>query len=145
MSPDNLDNGKAFLRVIIHQTEIKDKSMPRPPKLGMETMVALAGTAFAAILLVITAISAGPLWRDEVNSINMAEMPSLKELWSNMPFESFPPLWLFILRGYGLLGLAGSDLSIRLLGLCVGLLFLASLWLCARWMGSRAPILSIAL
>jgi len=119
--------------------------MPRPPKLGMETMVALAGTAFAAILLVITAISAGPLWRDEVNSINIAEMSSLKELWNNMPFESFPPLWPLILRGYGQLGLAGSDLSIRLLGLCVGLLFLASLWLCARWMGSRAPILSIAL
>ena len=31
------------------------------------------------------------------------------------------------------------------MGLYVGLFFLASLWLCARWMGRRAPILSIAL
>ncbi len=34
---------------------------------------------------------------------------------------------------------------IRVLGLCVGLSFLASLWLCSRWMGGRAPILSVAL
>src|SRR6266705_2609777 len=119
--------------------------MPRPSKLGMETMVALAGTAFAAILLVITAMYAGPLWRDEVNSINLAEMSSLKELWNNMPFESFPPLWLLILRGWDFLGLANSDIGIRVLGLLVGLFFLTSLWFCSRWIGARAPIISIAL
>lgn len=32
-----------------------------------------------------------------------------------------------------------------MLGLYVGLFFLASLWLCSRWLGSRAPILSVAL
>jgi hypothetical protein len=39
----------------------------------------------------------------------------------------------------------GSDAGIRVLGLCVGLFFLATLWLCSRWIGGRAPILSIAL
>jgi hypothetical protein len=42
-------------------------------------------------------------------------------------------------------GITGSDAGIRGLGLCVGLFFLASLWLCARWVGGRSPILSIAL
>ena len=111
----------------------------------METVAALAGTAFAAILLVLKAIYAGPLWRDEVNTANLAQMSSLKELWNNMPCESFPPLWPLLLRGCDHLGLAGSDVSIHVLGLCVGLFFLFSLWLCARWIGSRAPILSIAL
>lgn len=88
---------------------------------------------------------AGPLWRDEVNTINVAQVPSLHELWQNMAFESFPPLWPLLVRGCCFLGLAGSDASIRVLGLYVGIFFLGSLWLCARWLGCRAPILSIAL
>ena len=120
-------------------------SLTRLSKPGAETAVALAGTAFTAMLLVLTAMYAGPLWRDETNTINVAQMPSLKELWNNMPFESFPPLWPLLLRGCGFLGLVGSDSSIRVLGLYVGLFFLASLWLCSRWMGGRAPILSVAL
>ena len=117
----------------------------RLPKPGAETAVALAGTAFSAILLVLTAMYAGPLWRDEINTLNVAQMPSLKEFWNNLSFESFPPLWPLLLRGCGFLGLAGSDAGIRVLGLYVGLFFLALLWLCSRWMGGRAPILSIAL
>ena len=112
---------------------------------GVEIAAALVGTIFAAALLVLTAIYAGPLWRDEINTLNVAQMSSLKELWNSMPFESFPPLWPLLLRGCGFLGLAGSDPGIRLLGLYVGLLFLVSLWVCSRWMGCRAPILSIAL
>jgi hypothetical protein len=117
-------------------------SLTRPLKMEAETAVALAGTAFAALLLVLTAMYAGPLWRDEINTLNVAQMPSLSESWN---LESFPPLWLLLLRGYDFLGLAGSDAGIRVLGLYVGLLFLALLWLCARWTGGRAPILSVAL
>jgi hypothetical protein len=120
-------------------------SLTRLPKLGAETAVALAGTAFSAMLLVLTAMYAGPLWRDETNTLNVAQMPSLKELWNNMPFESLPPLWPLLLHGCGFLGLADSDASIRVLGLYVGFFFLALLWLCSRWTGGRAPILSIGL
>jgi hypothetical protein len=112
---------------------------------GAETVAALIGTAFSAFLLVLTAINAGPLWRDETNSFNLSQMSSFKDMWHNLPFESFPPLWLLLLRGVGFLGMLGSDAGVRILGLCVGLCFLVSLWLCSRWMGGRAPILSIAL
>src|SRR5579862_891560 len=118
------------------------KPLPRP---GLEAVAALMGTAFVAILLGLTAVNAGPLWRDETNTINMAQMPSGKEFWNNLPFESFPPLWPLLLRACGLLGLTGSDAGIRALGLCMGLALLASLWLCSRWIGGRTPILSIAL
>jgi len=114
-------------------------------KPGVETTVALIGTAFSGMLLVLTAIHAGPLWRDETNTFNVAHMPSLKDMWDNLPFESFPPLWLLLLRGLSFSGIMGSDAGIRVLGLCVGLLFLASLWLCSRWTGGRAPTLSLAL
>ena len=123
----------------------RQKITPGLPKLGAESAVALAGTLFSASLLVLTAIRAGPLWRDEVNTVNVAQMPSLRELWQNMPFESFPPLWPLLLRGCKTLGMADNDVAIRILGLYVGLAILISLWLCARWMGSRAPILTVGL
>ena len=120
-------------------------SLKRPPKPGAETVAALMGTAFAALLLVLTAMNAGSLWRDETNTINLALMPSWKDLWDNLPFESFPPLWPLILRGCSFSGITDGDAGIRVLGLCVGFLFLALLWVCSRWLGARAPILSIAL
>jgi hypothetical protein len=107
--------------------------------------MAVVGTLFSAILLVFTAVCAGPLWRDELNTANLARLPTLQELWRYSSCESFPPLWPLLLRGCDWLGLTGSDERIRLLGLYVGFLMLGSWWLCARWMRCRAPILSIAL
>src|SRR5215472_13766683 len=110
-----------------------------------ETGVALAGTGFIAVLLFLTTLSAGPLWRDETNTINLAQMPSLMEFRNNMAFESFPALYLLVLRGYSFLGMAGSDAGLRTLGFFIGLGFLGSLWFAARSFGARAPILSIVL
>ena len=107
--------------------------------------MALAGTIFSALLLVLAAMYAGPLWRDETNTVNLAQMSPLQEFWNNLTYESFPPLWPLLLRGYGWLGMADSDAGIRVLGLYVSLFFLALLWLCSRWTRGRAPILSIAL
>jgi hypothetical protein len=111
----------------------------------MDTVAALVATAFAAALLVLTALNAGPLWRDETNSLNMAQMPSLRELWNNLPFDSVPLLWLLLLRLWSFFGLADSDLGVRIFGLLIGLSFLGSLWLCARWVTRRTPVLSLAL
>jgi len=120
-------------------------SVTRIPKPAIETAAALLGTAFSAILLALTATNAGPLWRDETNTLNLAHMSSLRDIWHNLQFESCPLLWPLLVRGSGMLGLTSSDMGIRILGLGVGLFFLTSLWLCQRWIGGRAPILSIAL
>jgi hypothetical protein len=119
--------------------------MKRIAKSGAETTAALIGTAFSAILLVLAAINAGPLWRDETTTFNLAHMPSLRDLWHNLHFDSCPLLWPLLVRGCSVLGLIHSDMGIRILGLGVGLFFLTSLWLCQRWFGGRAPTLSIAL
>ncbi|PWT77654.1 MAG: hypothetical protein C5B58_16445 [Acidobacteria bacterium] len=120
-------------------------SMKRIPKPGTETAAALLGTAFFAVLLVLTAMNAGPLWRDEVNTFNLAHMASVRDIWNNLQFDSCPLLWPLFVRGCGILGLTDSDVGIRILGLGIGLFFLTSLWLCQWWIGGRAPILSIAL
>ncbi len=117
----------------------------RKQKFGIETVAALIGTAFSAMLLVLAAMNAGPLWRDEAGTFNLAHMPSLRDIWHNLPFDSCPLLWLLVVRGYGMLGLTNGDMGIRILGLGIGLFFLTSLWLCQRWIGGRTPILSIAL
>ena len=78
---------------------------------------------YAALLVTILVVwlhltrmtHAGGLWRDEAGAAQVALMPSLHELWNNQTFESFPPLWPLLLRGCGLLGLADSDASIRVL------------------------------
>ena len=120
-------------------------SSKRIPKPGTETATVLIGTAFSAILLVLAAMNAGPLWRDETNTFNLAHMPSLQDIWHNLQFESCPLLWPLLVRGWGVLGLTNGDMGIRILGLGIGLFFLTSLWLCQRWLGGRTPILSIAL
>src|SRR5438477_4378475 len=120
-------------------------SLRRIPTLGTETAAALIGTVFSAILLVLTAMNAGPLWRDETNTFNLAHMPSLRDIWHNLQFESCPLLWPLLVRGCGMLGLTNGDMGIRILGLGIGLFFLASLWLCQHWIGARTPILSVAL
>jgi hypothetical protein len=124
---------------------VKTSAPFRQFKPGPEIVVTLVGTVFSAWLLFLTAMNVGPLWRDEINTINLAQMPSLTEIWNNLPYESFPPLWPLILRGFNFLGMAGSDEGIRLVGLYVGIFFLISLWLCSRWTGGRAPTLSIGL
>src|SRR5438094_2001379 len=96
-------------------------SLRRIPTPGTETAAALIGSAFSAMLLVLTAMNAGPLWRDETNTFNLAHMPSLRDIWNNLQFESFPLLWPLVVRGCGMFGLADSDMGIRILGLGVGL------------------------
>src|SRR3954447_18590488 len=116
--------------------------LKRISKFGIETVAALIGTAFSAMLLVLVAMNAGPLWRDEVNTFNLARMASLRDVWHNLRFDSCPLLWPLVVRGFGLVGLADSDMGIRILGLAVGLFFLISLWLCQRWVGGHSPTLS---
>lgn len=96
-------------------------------------------------LLTLTALNAGPLWRDEALSANLAQTPSWTEFWNNLRFDSFPALWLLVLRGWSYIGFAEADRGIRVLGLLIGLCSVASLWRCVRWMGGRTPILSLAL
>jgi hypothetical protein len=120
-------------------------SVKPTPKPAPETVAALIGTAFSAILLVLAAMNAGPLWRDEINTLNLARMPSLRDIWHNLQFDSCPLLWPLLVRGCGMSELTDGDTSIRILGLGIGLFFLSSLWLCQRWIGGRAPTLSIAL
>jgi mannosyltransferase len=87
---------------------------------------------------------AGGLWRDEANSINLATLPSLREIWSHGEFDSFPILWFLILRGWSSLGLL-SDGALRLLGFMVGTATLGAYWLQARGVARSLPLVTLVL
>jgi len=102
----------------------------------------------AAILMTLAAVwlhfyflfHAGGLWRDEVQVVNLAGRHSL----SAMARDSFPALMPLLICGWSALGLGQTDLSLRLLGVCIGLGFLAALWF-ATWTARRPPLLGLAL
>jgi len=70
---------------------------------------------------------AGGLWRDEVNTINLASRRSLGEI-ANDSFPIFMPL---MVRVWSAMGLGESDMELRLLGVIIGLGILAALWVAA--------------
>jgi uncharacterized membrane protein len=82
----------------------------------VEWVVALLATAAAVLLSFVFVVHADGLWRDEVNSVNVAMAPSLSELWRLLEFESAPVLWVLLLRGWLALFGSSSDLGLRLLG-----------------------------
>ncbi len=87
---------------------------------------------------------AGALWRDEINTASMASMPSLGEISKNLEYDSFPVLWFLAVRTWIFAGL-GTELGFRVLGLIVGIGGVGSLVWCCRTLGSRVPLVALAL
>ncbi|HZI89403.1 MAG TPA: hypothetical protein VFD83_03015, partial [Candidatus Polarisedimenticolia bacterium] len=106
----------------------------------------LAGVlALGALYLHLTFFThAGALWRDEVNSVSFASMPSLGQAYASLRYDSFPLLSTVLLRGW-IHAAGGGDPSLRLYGLLVGILFLAALIFAGRALGGGWPLLSLAL
>ena len=111
-------------------------------------VVAAAGVALVVVLLGLHLRyheHAGPLWRDEVNSVNVASFPSLGEVFAHSHLESFPAAWTAVEHLWIRTGLGESDRGLRRLGLTIGLGTLAMLWWAARRLGVRVPLVSLLL
>lgn len=109
-----------------------------------------AGVAFFSTLLIIYlhlvfGTQAGALWRDEVNSLEVATMGTFTETWSHLGFDSFPALFFLVLRVVAGVPAAVSDGTLRVFGVSIGLLGLGVIWLNARWLRLGFPLLSLAL
>jgi hypothetical protein len=109
-----------------------------------EKSVAAAMMAVIVFLHIQYRIHAGALWRDELNSIALATMPTFRELWQNFQFDSLPLVWIGVLRLLHALGVE-TDAALRMVGLSVGLFPIAVLWLVAHLMKYGTPVLSLAL
>jgi hypothetical protein len=110
-----------------------------------ETALALLMTVFAATMHFSVLFHAGPLWRDEILTLNLASMPSLSDMWRIIEFESFPILWLLVLRSWLALGFGDVDSALRIVGMFVGLGTIALLWWTANKLSGNVPLISLAL
>lgn len=90
---------------------------------------------------------AGPFWRDEVNGLNVALMPTVKQVWQSIVYYPFPIIHDLILRAWIALGFGGSDFQLRLLAFLIGILLLVVVWIGSRLVDrqNRAPVLLLAI
>ncbi len=109
-----------------------------------ERLLALVLTALALFLHGYNFRNIGGFWRDETNSITLSLLPDLGRLWEALQFDSFPVLHYLAIRGWALL-FGGGDTALRALGLTVGILLIAALWLNAVGFRGRIPLVSLLL
>ncbi|HZV82410.1 MAG TPA: hypothetical protein VFF53_09620 [Geobacteraceae bacterium] len=131
-----------------HEDGIGTGSGARPPAAGrlnlLERLLALILTALALCLHGLNFANVGGFWRDEANSITLALIPDLGNFWTALQYDSFPVLHYLIIRAWALL-FGPGDTSLRLLGLIVGILLIAALWLKSIGLGEKAPLVSLLL
>lgn len=106
--------------------------------------VAIIVTLFVACLHVVAASHAGGLWRDEVNGVNTAALPTIADIFHHLPYESFPMLWPLLLRAWVSV-FGDGDMMLRVLCLVLGLVSLAAIWASVRMMGATAPLFTLGL
>lgn len=103
----------------------------------LATLVAFIAVLLGVGLRAYFFTQAGALWRDEANSVSLAQLPSFAQFFSQLEYDSFPLLWFLILRAWVDLGPEGSDLWIRVLGLLMSLLIFPTTWWAARQFSVR--------
>jgi hypothetical protein len=90
---------------------------------------------------------AGPLWRDEISSLNLALLQNAEQFFRGLVFDSMPALFPLVLRAWSSFGFGQSDFGLRLLGLLIGVLSIVALWVCCRSLSDHksAPLWPIVL
>lgn len=104
----------------------------------------VGGIVVAACHLMLFA-SAGALWRDEVSSVLLVLAPSWSEMYAGLETDSFPPLWITLLRLWHILGFGAGDDWLRFLGVIMSLGVVAALWWNSKVTTGRLPVLALAL
>src|SRR4051794_33445412 len=89
---------------------------------------------------------AGPLWRDEINGLNVALMPTWKEIWRSIIYYPFPLLHDLLLRVWIAIGFGKSDFQLRIFSFLTAIWVLVAIWLsCGIVDRRRAPLWPLAL
>lgn len=107
----------------------------QPKKLPhLEWIIAILVTLAAVALHVSFWLHVGSLWCDEANLLNVSQ----RHTFADMAKDSFPITMPLTVHAWVAAGLGRSDLTLRFLGLLIGLGVLAVLWI-SSWRIRRAP------
>jgi len=110
-----------------------------------EAITAVLATALVVGAHVNYLFNAGGLWRDEVNTLNVATRPSFAEFLAFLKRDSFPVFWPLLLRLWSNYDASLSEIGLRLLGTVSGLLLLAALWFSSLRLARGVPLCSLVL
>src|SRR5436189_4359597 len=103
-------------------------------------------TLCAVYLHVLFLLNAGGLWRDEVDLVHLSLLPSLSDVWQNLPHDSCPIIMHLVVRAWSAAAsLGNTDAGLRVLGLYVGLFLLLAFWFASWTMRKGAPLLAVTL
>src|SRR5205807_8296696 len=110
---------------------ITAKAGSRSPKVAVleriEWIVAIVLSATVLFLLIVRTSHVGALWRDECDSVQLAQLPRLRDLIANLHFTSFPVFFSIIVRCYTAV-FGASDFALRCFSLIIGALFICAAW-----------------
>ena len=109
-----------------------------------EWIVAILLSTTVLFVLFVRATHAGPLWRDECDSVALARLPTFADVLHNLKFTSFPILFPTAVRLFTNL-FGTSDASLRCFGFLVGFALLAVAWFNARKTNGDVPLILPAL
>ncbi len=109
-----------------------------------EWVVAIVLSIVVIVFHALRMSHAGALWRDEAGAVQLAMMPTARDILQNFQHEAFPILFPFALRAYTAIVGAG-DFDFRVLGMLVGMGIMGTLWLNARLVGQGLPLISLLL
>src|SRR2546429_4489599 len=117
------------------------------PVLRYSNWIAAAVVTLGAVYLhVLFFLNAGGLWRDEVDLVHLSLLPSMSDMWQNLPHDSCPILMHLAVREWSAAAsLGNTDAGLRVLGLYVGLFLLLAFWFASWTMRKGAPLLAVTL
>jgi len=110
----------------------------------LEWVLFILGCALLAALHGVLYFHSGALWRDELHSVVIARSPNWLKMFHSLAVDSFPGLWVSVLRLWIDAGMGAADWWTRLLGPVISVAMVAALWLNTRWTRTSPPVLALA-
>ena len=101
--------------------------------------------ATAILFHLILQIHAGAFWRDECSSILLARSKTWQDLFAGLPTDSFPALWVVLLRLWDIVGGRQGEIWVRSIGFWLSLGAIGAIWHSARQMKLLPPLLAMVL
>lgn len=110
-----------------------------------ELAAALLITALIVLLNLRFATQAGPLWRDEVSTVQLATRSTYPEVLRSLSLDSAPALYPTLLRLWSLPWSGGGpDGLLRVFGFGVATGMLGAVWVTGRVLAAGPPLLALA-
>ena len=110
---------------------------------SIEWILAIVLSATVLFLLIVRATHVGALWRDECDSVYLAQM-RFADLLANLHYTAFPILFPITVRGYTAL-FGADDFALRCFGLAVGIAFVIAAWFYSLSTSRQPPLVLLGL